>query len=452
MNTEIRNALIHRFQEKNICILGFGREGQSSYALLRSLFPEKLLILADANPHSFERFQNQPDKAALLFSGDDYLKGLTDCDLVLKSPGVRLPNSGIAQEISSQTKEFLQLFRNQVIGVTGTKGKSTTASLIYHLLKQSGLNALLTGNIGVPAFDILDKIAGDSLIVYELSAHQLQDAGVSPHIAVLLNIWQEHLDFFASYDAYRDAKLEICRHQATDDYFIYGSGSEFSFSPELSSAVCLPFGFEITAGGCRIEDGMLKWFNGFSLPETLARKLPGRHNLLNIMAAVTAALCAGAASKTLAAAISSFSGLPHRLEYLGEFGGKNYYNDSIATIPQACIQALTTLGNVSTLILGGFDRGIDYSSLIDFLAGSSVGSVVFIGIAGERMNEMASASGRFGPGCFKAASFDAAVQMAIRLTPEGGTCLLSPAASSYDEFRNFEHRGDRFRELTGNQA
>ncbi|MDR1951191.1 MAG: hypothetical protein LBP96_03060, partial [Bacteroidales bacterium] len=218
----------------NILILGFGREGKSTYKHLRKSNPTGLLTIADQNPDIanddiFRECTDVACNAPMFKLGNDYLQNLDEYDVIIKSPGISLkdfPDLMTDERITSQTDLFLQEFHKQIIGITGTKGKSTTASLIYHILKKQSDNVILVGNIGVPPFDLYEKIDENTKIVYELSSHQLQHIQVSPHIAVLLNIYQEHLDHYNTYEEYQQSKWNITRCQNEDDFFVFNADDE----------------------------------------------------------------------------------------------------------------------------------------------------------------------------------------------------------------------------------
>ena len=447
------------FEGKRIVILGFGLEGRSTYRHVRKLWPGIQLNICDRNEQIRQTDEYLSDCLGdNWFLGDDYLKGLENADIIVKSPGISFKElPGIPKaHITSQTELFLEVFRNQVVGITGTKGKSTTVSLLYHILIGAGKPVLLAGNIGTPCFDLLDKITEDSIIVFELSSHQLEKLEVSPCMAILLNIFREHLDHYASYEAYKEAKMNIARWQQEGDVFIYNI--------ENKEVCSLVLGLKTAAKqfslGLSSVEGDGAWYEGsdFLFRDQLEqsrfrgladkRLLPGVHNLLNIGAAVGAARLLDVDADTIMDVVSSFRGLPHRMEYVATIAGVNYYNDSIATIPEAVIEALKAVPDTSVLILGGKDRGVDYAELMSFLADSALNVVLFTGETARRMYELTAVYPGFeGKKCVLAGSFEDAVEQACRLAPSGSTVLLSPAAASYDAFKDFKARGERFKEL-----
>ncbi len=467
MTTEQR--FIDFFEGKRVAILGFGREGQSTYHRLRRYLPSLPLIVCDQRPMARNPGSFPEDASVKWFLGDHYLEGLKDADVIVRSPGIPfdvLDNLAHRARVTSQTELFLTFFRKQVVGITGTKGKSTTASLLYHIFREAGQPAMLAGNIGTPCFDLLDSLEEGVTVVFELSSHQLQNLTVSPSVAVLLNIFEEHLDYYRSFSAYQEAKMNIFRWQASDDFFLYDPAN-----PVLSKLIpgtivsSKPIRLEEPegeAGGVYCQgDDMLVVTGDRHEPFIIKnicrdRLLPGKHNLKNIAAAAVAAILRGVSAETIASAVGGFKGLPHRLEYIGSWQRKKFYNDSIATIPEATMAAVRALPEVSVLILGGKDRGVAYGPLMRFLASSGVEILVFTGEAGRRM--LAIASGLKGfqhKNCIMAENFDDGINQAFGKTPEGKTCLLSPAAPSYDAFRDFEERGQRYRQLVqfhGNQT
>lgn len=452
------------FGGKRIAILGFGMEGRSTFRLIRRLFPEQHITICDRNenlPNALNEVLS--DENLTWHLGRDYLSGLADADIIMKSPGISYKElQGISHEkIKTQTDLFLEHYRKQVVGITGTKGKSTTASLLYHILIAAGKPALLVGNIGTPCFELLDKVETNSIIVFELSSHQLEKAEVSPHIAILLNIFREHLDHYASYDAYKEAKMNISRWQQAGDILIYNSENK-----EVRALVCgLRGAAKQFSLGLSPVEGDGAWYDGndmvfsdiarqYRFPDVANRRLlSGVHNLLNISAAVCAASLLDVPADIIPDAVASFRGLAHRMECIGTFGGVTYYNDSIATIPEAAIGAVKALPDTSVLILGGKDRGLEYDELMAFLADSQVETFLFTGETARQMHTLTrNLPGFKSKQCILTNSFEEAVQQACRLAPAGSTVLLSPAAASYDVFKDFMARGERFKELVRKYA
>ena len=413
------DLILNRLRGKRILVLGFGREGKSTLRFVQKYLPEAVVAVADKN-----------EMELVQFFGTGYLEAMYDYDIVVKTPGISLKGfdtKGV--EITSQTDLFLSQFHGQTIGITGTKGKSTTTSLIYHLLKSSGRDAILTGNIGIPCFDIMEDIKPGSIVVYELSAHQLEYVHNSPHVGVLLNVFEEHLDHFGSMSRYRSAKLNIMRYMGEDDTAVVHESL-------LDDAWRL-----------FVNNIVFSLFDISEFVDETALPLKGEHNLLNVKAALLACYAFdGSDYRELIPYLYTFTPLEHRLEPVGTFAGVTFYNDSISTIPQAAISACKALGRVDFLLLGGFDRGIDYSPLVDFFMAYPVPHLLFTGKAGERMMNLLEDKA-IDADMQSYETMEAAFDYLAIHAKKGDVCLLSPAASSYDQYKNFEERGRKFKDL-----
>jgi len=404
--------IIDFLKNKKIAILGFGKEGKSSYRFIRKYLPNKHLTIHDREMVDIN------DRNATVISGENYLHNLNEYEVVLKTPGISLANINYfieEEKIYSQTALFLQYFANQIIGVTGTKGKSTTTSLIHHILQQAGKKTILAGNIGIPFFDIMEEIDSQTWVVAELSAHQLEFVRYSPHIAVLLNLYQEHLDHFNSFSRYVQAKLNITKYQDENDIVVYNQDDE--------------------------------WITKLLTQHYFKRKFYPYSSCAKYQAALSTCKLLGVSDADGKTAISSFIPLEHRQEFVIEKHGIRFYNDSIATVPEATIYALEMLKDVNTLLLGGFDRGIDYTILYNYLQKSPVENIVFMGPAGQRMKtawENTTAANL--STCIWENDMQKIIHFAIMHTQKGKICLLSPAAASYDQYTNFEERGKMFKQ------
>ena len=415
------DLILNRLRGKRILILGYGREGRSTQRFMDKYLPDAVVAVADKN-----------EMEGVKHFGDKYLEAIYDYDIVVKTPGISLKDfdtKGV--EITSQTDLFLSQFHAQTIGITGTKGKSTTTSLIYHLLKSSGRDAILTGNIGIPCFDIMEDIKPESIVVYELSAHQLEYVHNSPRIGVLLNVFEEHLDHFGTMPRYKAAKLNLLR-----------------FMGEADTAV-IPESLLNDALDLFVNNKVFSLFDFDDVIDREALPLKGEHNYQNIKAALVACDAYGVNYRELIPHLYSFKPLEHRLEPVGNFGGVTFVNDSISTIPQATISACQALGRVDFLLLGGFDRGIDYQPLADYLKANPVPHLLFTGKAGERMMELMTKAPELveGPTIFYYPSMEEAFAYIAAHAKPGDVCLLSPAASSYDQYKNFEERGRKFKTM-----
>ena len=454
--------ILNAVRGRKIIILGFGKEGVSTYRFLRKHFPDMPIAVADANPNL--KTDEFDDPKLSFNNGPDYNQGLNDYDLIFKTPGIsfNLLNYFVEpKRITSQTDLFLEACHKQVIGVTGTKGKSTTASLICHILKSAGRKAILAGNIGVPFFDILEQLDDKTMVVAELSAHQLEFIHRSPDYAVLLNIYQEHLDHFNSFNNYQIAKLNITRYQDDRQFLVYNGDDEhipgLIKSYNLNRDRCI-FGSEPQEGPyacCR--DGIVHFAISGHLEDEYDlshyHNLPGTHNYYNIMAALAVCRKLGVTHDQIMHGLNTFHGLPNRIEYIGQYDGIAFYNDSISTIPEATVAAVKALRRVETLILGGYDRGIEYGLLLQFFKEEPMPNIAFTGPAGKRILEEWQACDTPMPeNHILEDDFRKIVDFAFEKTSQNKIVLLSPAAASYDQFKNFEERGRVFTQLVQQHA
>ena len=458
MMTDLLTPLL---ANRKVLILGFGKEGQSTFRFLRAHFPDMPLAIADRDPGLTGKTGDLLNGPLItLHLGQDYLGSLADYPFIVKSPGVSIPGDlkpGKDAIVTSQTRLMLEAYHRQITGITGTKGKSTTSSLIHHLLKTSGIDSILVGNIGLPPFDYLDQVGSGTQIVFEMSSHQLEDSILAPHISVLLNLFPEHLDRYNSLEDYYSAKMRILTGQLEDDTFIYNE--DIPGISDRIRAVNTRRNYLSFSSGYPVREGCYLSANHIVLRHNGSENvfietgddfpLKGQHNRMNMMAAILAARQAGASDQAIRSGLGNFPGLEHRLEYVGCFRDIHFYNDSIATIPEATIAAVRTLPATDTLILGGFDRMLDYSAMIDFLVHSGVKNFIFLGKAGIRMYEGFRSYDREDKNLLPAGSLQEAFELILKVTEKGKICLLSPAAASYDSFRNFEERGSLFKKIAG---
>ena len=422
------DSICRRLSGKRILIAGFGREGKSTLRFLQQYMPEAVVGIADKNETAFQDIDKERYN---LYFGDEYLKASSDYDVVIKTPGISVKDIDIDfSKITSQTDLFLEAFHNQVIGITGTKGKSTTSTLIYHLIKESGNDAILAGNIGIPILDCVNDINERTIIVYELSAHQLQFINRSPHVGILLNVFEEHLDHFGTFEKYKDAKVNVLRYMSDEDVAVVNNDLYRAVSRQLS-AVSVDF------ENADFEDYNINWED---IP------LLGEHNKMNIKAALCACKSYGLSIEDLVPHLYTFKSLEHRQEYVGIFKGVKFYNDSISTIPQATIAALKTIKNVNFLLLGGFDRGIDYEPLVTYLKENPLPYILITGQAGQTIKDKLQTA-EYKGNILEYTDMESAFVMMKQYAKSGDVCLLSPAAASYDRYKNFEERGRIFKEF-----
>ena len=427
---------------KSVCILGFGREGRSTYAMLTKHCIPSCIAIADLS--SIDREAAGLPDAVELICGSAYQECLDRFDIVFKSPGIVLNTSPDALNctVTSETQVFFEVFRDKIIGITGTKGKSTVTSMIYHILKESGKDAYIAGNIGIPVFDIAEKIGDDSIIVCELSCHQLEYMTVSPATAIFLNLYEEHLDHYGTMEKYYNAKKNIYLHQQKHDTLLINS----EIAPEESPAYVYTISNTDPSADIYVADGRItRPGEEYEIP-TGNIKLLGEHNHYNIAVAhfITTFYVD---EKQFTTALCTFDPLAHRLEYFGTFKGIRWYDDSISTACATAIEAVKSVPEAATILIGGMDRGIDYTPLVNFLSQSEI-SVICMEASGKRVFDMLlSAELEDEKRIHYVSHLPEAVKLAAEITPEGRSCVLSPAAASYGIFKNFEERGDVFKEI-----
>jgi len=447
-----KSELVKQLCEEKIAIMGLGREGKATLKLFNEILPQKQLILYDEDESKFLQ-EKELTKYHRCFSSKTDLTTINEeCSLVFFTPGMAPKDYTEIdfEKLTNQCDIFLSLFHKQCIGVSGTKGKSTTSSLIYHIIKEQNDNSILAGNIGIPFFDILQEINHNTQIVLELSCHQLQLIKRSPHISILLNLFEEHLDHYIDFEDYQLSKMNLLFKSQKGDIFIYNADDKL------------------------INQWITRWTNykkntisdinliGFHLSDYTYEEsnfLKGSHNKYNILATLNAVQQIGIDANTAIASALTFKGLQHRMQFIGEKNKVKYYDDSISTIPQATIAAVRSLPNVSTLILGGMDRGIDYSPIKEILKIQSIENIVFVGQAGRRMYDILEIGMKNIQewGAYSTLSevknilltnnWEEISNFCQTNAKKGSIVLLSPAASSYDQFKNFEQRGDYFKNL-----
>jgi len=411
---------LDELEDKRILILGFGREGMDNFRFLRKFFPKKVLGVGDRNENVKCQMSNV--KKIKWYLGRNYLRALKNYDVIIKSPGI--PPKIIApfitkkQKVASQTEIFFENCPGKIVGITGTKGKSTTASLVYKILKQSRIKAHLVGNIGRPVLSLLFKAKPNDVYIYELSSHQLYSLKKSPQIAIFLNIYPEHLDYYKNFKEYAAAKANITLYQNKNDYLIFNLGD-------------------------KIVSKIAK--------KSKAKKIPikGRYHKLNKAAAKAVGKIFKIPEKIIAKAIREFKPLPHRLELVGTFKGITFYNDALSTIPETTILAMESLGKrVQTIFLGGFDRKIDFKKLAKSVSkNKNIKNLILFPTTGEKIWKEISQYQRHRSTFrhFFVDNMPEAVKLAYQYTQKGKICLLSCASTSFSIFRDYKEKGNLFK-------
>lgn len=369
---------------KKACILGYGKEGKVTEQFLKKFYPHISVAILDQKTDS------------------NYLELQRNFDLAIKTPGIQ--KEKVTIPYVTATNLFFSHIKNFTIGITGTKGKSTTTSLIYDMVRASGKKARIIGNIGNPMLEVLmTPIDLDEIFVIELSSYMLDDIEYSPNIALLLNLFPEHMDYHGSVEAYYAVKQNI-----------------FAFQKPGDIAIKYPF------------KNLLK-ISKKDVP------LLGAHNMKNIQAAAMAARAVGISEEDIVRAVKNFKSLPHRLEHVGVFAGISFYDDAISTTPESTIEAIKTLKKVQTVFLGGQDRGYDFAALEKVLHSHKIKNIVLFPNSGARILKS-----KKGFNVCETDDMKTAVGFAFAHTTPGKICLLSTASPSYSVWKNFEEKGDLF--------
>ncbi|HSC13137.1 MAG TPA: UDP-N-acetylmuramoyl-L-alanine--D-glutamate ligase [Rhodanobacteraceae bacterium] len=456
--------------ERKVAIWGYGREGRAALTVLRRRFPgmELTLFCSEAEAGTvaddmrctncpeprLSTPNSQAERSVRLLTAHPDLAALANFDIVIKSPGIS-PYKSPAPEAeragvrftSGTALWFAEHAQARTICVTGTKGKSTVTSLIAHILRKGGLRVALAGNIGLPLLDLLDvggteqEPAPDWWVI-ELSSFQTRDFAGAPTIAVINNLYEEHLDWHGSRERYVADKLAIAARAGR----VVVNAEAGLLAATASSAQRSLFG---SPDGWHVADDAIHRGADrvLALP---ALPLPGLHNAQNVCAALAAIDATGLDAELLAAHVATFKPLPHRLQSLGTRDRIDYINDSIATTPYATIEALNSLGpRATTVLVGGFDRGVSWRAFVDHAARHPPQAIVTMGANGAAI---AAALASVEAPSFRlesSTSLADAVTRAQALTPPGGTILLSPGAPSFDQFHDYAERGREFARLVG---
>lgn len=424
-----------------IGIVGFGREGK--------------MALEYWGQKASEIFVYDKDATIPLPSlcipklGNNYkdilIEDSANLDLIVRSPGIPLWDieDKLQAPITTITREFFDLCPCPIIGVTGTKGKGTTATLIYEILKNDSKDVYLVGNIGTPALSILQQLTKDSIVVYELSSFQLSDLHKSPHIAVCLLVTEDHLDWHKDLGQYQNAKGAIFKYQKPEDIAIWYTDNKVSTSLHLLSQAenKIPYG---DSGVVTVKNSQFV-YGSEVICETRIAKLPGKHNEQNICAAIAATRNI-ASKESIIQTLQTFTGLPFHIETIATHKGITFVNDSFATNPTATEVAIASMNQDTTLIIGGVDRGLHLEPFAQAIQKSSyIKNVLCFGQEGKRIKEtlrVHNISSQYIDG-----SLRDVFRHAIQISKEGSVILFSPGAPSFDMFKDYIERGNAFNAL-----
>jgi UDP-N-acetylmuramoylalanine--D-glutamate ligase len=448
-----------------IGIVGWGLEGQSAYKFFG---PEHDYLIVNEEPR--DDFPPQSDKIKVQFIDSprhpgltsnvndfSYLDGIEDCDKVIYTP-TSYPNLKLRfkddKQLWPKAASIWHIFFETVktknlIGVTGTKGKGTTSTLIYEILKAAGKTVFLGGNVGTGILDFVKDIGPDDWVVLEMSSFQLYSLTYSPHIGVCLMIAPEHMDWHSDMTDYVDAKANLFRHQKTDDIAIYFADNEYS----KQIASCSPgqkIPFYRAPGAYVREDGKIVIGNT-EIVENTEVKLLGEHNLQNICAAVTAVWQVTQDVNAVRKVLISFEGLEHRLEFVRELKGVKYYDDSFGTTPDTAIVAMRAFEQPKIMVLGGSDKGASFDELAKAVKESGVKHVIVIGQIASQIVQALKKTG-YDHITTGLTDMAAIVQKANSLAEPGDVVLLSAAAASFGLFKDYKDRGNQFKQAVQSLA
>jgi UDP-N-acetylmuramoylalanine--D-glutamate ligase len=380
-------------------------------------------------------------------------KTFLEQDLIVPSPGVPADEEHLQAArakgitIWSEIELAYRFLKGRLIGITGSNGKTTTTSLVEHILKMAGMQTILAGNIGTPLIGCVDAMKDDTCTVVELSSFQLELIDTfRPHIGVFLNLTPDHLDRHHTMEAYGAAKARLFENQIGEDAAILNADD----AATTPCAPSLPRVYWFSRKQRVAEGAYLRGqeivFRQHGAEEVLLKlediPLAGSHNVENVLAAAATTRLAGAPAKAIAKGVQSFAGVEHRLEFVAEIGGVRYYNDSKATNVDATLKALDAFPGRILIILGGKDKGSDYTVLRKPLREKAI-LALLIGAAAEKIEEQISGS----VALERAETLDRAVETASHAAQRGDVVLLAPACASFDQFQNYEHRGRAFKDL-----
>lgn len=461
---------IAELKGKKIAVVGLGKEGLANLKLLKKndvdeigLFDQKAAENLSVELQKFVKEWQAEGAKISWFSGENYLSEVGKYQIIIKSPGVspRGKNLELAKQngviITSATRIFLANRKGQVIGVSGSKGKSTTSTLIYLFLKKAGKAVELIGNIGNTALDYLESDAAEKIYVFELSSYQLEDLEENRlEVGVLVSFFPDHLDYHGGVENYFSAKANLARSVKKNGLLIYNGNNQrirdfvennqlkveqkINFLPE-SLEKLLQKSWEENLQEVKLSDDLI-----------LDREkilLKGQHNLENIVAAVEAARKFDVTNEEIISVLAEFKGLEHRLEEIGKFKGIKFIDDAISTTPESTIAAIRSFRDeeIGTILLGGLERGYDFRELAVELAHKKISNLILFPETGLKIKAAVDSQQNYQPNCFFVSTMQEAVEIAFNKTSTGQICLLSNASPSYNLFKNFEDKGNQFKEL-----
>lgn len=421
-----------------VAIAGYGIEGRSNYDYFAARGHEMTIV--DERPHL-----DEVPEGAKTIVGPGAFEKLDGFDMVVRTASLAPSKIKTDGKIWSATNEFFAECPAAIIGVTGSKGKGTTSSLIASILREAGRTVHLLGNIGVPALSELSKVKPDDIVVYELSSFQLWDTEKSPTVAVVLMIEPDHLDVHADFDDYVTAKANIRKFQIEKDICFYHPTNDISRRIAMINPLPNAHRYDDPqdAVSACVDDGNFV-VDGRVVCPTSALQLPGKHNLENACAAISAALIFTDEWSAVERGLRAFTGLPHRLKFVREIDGVKYYDDSIATTPGSAIAALKAFDQPKVMILGGSYKGGDFQEMAELAGKSNVRQAILIGQEAARIQPLLEKEGIVLQNLGEDVKMPAIVATARRAARPGDVVLMSPACASFGMFKNYQDRGEQF--------
>jgi UDP-N-acetylmuramoylalanine--D-glutamate ligase len=416
-----------------VAIIGYGVEGRAAHKYWSAKG-------ADITVRDQKELKGLAPGATVK-TGDDYLSGLDAYDLVVRTASVKPWLIDTKAPVTTVVKEFVEHCPARIIGVTGTKGKGTTSTLIARILGEAAWRTWLGGNIGTAPLEFVGKVRANHIVILELSSFQLMDLDISPHIAVSLMIEPEHMDWHRNLREYVAAKGNIFWHQRPEDVAVYNAHNDYSTQiAQLSPGTKIPY---LEAPGAQVVGDRIV-IDGVEICQTDEVGLLGPHNLENICAAITATWQLVEQNPEPARrAVKAFTGLEHRLELVRELGRVRYYDDSFSTTPDTAVAALKSFDVPKVIILGGSDKKSDYTALGRAVKSSNVRYAVLVGQMAGKIKTALEAAG-FSKIIMGPSRMPEIVSSARALAEPGDVILLSPACASFDLFDNYKDRGEQF--------
>ena len=442
------------FTNNKILILGFARSGYEAAKFLAKRNNEVILndMKTDHEQEKIDELESLGVKIVLGSHPDDLLD--ESFDYLIKNPGVPIDHKYVLKarelgvEVINEVEMAFRLLPKGIkfVGITGTNGKTTTTTLIYEMLLKDGKRAHLTGNIGYPLIGFLDKLEEGDIIVMETSCQQLENlTKFNPDIAVMTNLSEAHIDFLKSYDNYKRVKTKIFQNHDSHNIAVlnHENADVMEMTKDIKSTKKY-FSIKEKVDGCYLKDDSIYYYDE-KIIDTKDIRLIGNHNYENIMAAILVVKELGVKNESIVSLLKEFKGVEHRIEFVREYEGIKFYNDSKATNIKATQIALSAFKTPVIILLGGLDRGHSFYELKDYM--KYVKHIVALGECRNRVEEFAK---DMDIPCTNVETIKEAVPAAVKVATEGDTILLSPASASWDQYKCFEDRGDEFKEIVNN--